>query len=397
MIFATYWFFAFTIIFLPVFWFLRNQLARMIWLLVGCVIFHAHYAGPAGVLPIILLGILTYLAGLTKHRGVCLLGILVCVAALCFYKYSVFFFSSVVGQINPDWGKNLSTWTKDVLPLAPPLGISFFVFEFVHYLYDIREGNPPLRNFFEFVGFAIYFPSLVAGPIKRYEQFIPSLKEGLASANFRDAALGITQVALGYFKKVIADNLTLYIEAYQDKFADLHLDQRWFLFAAIAFRILLDFSGYSDIAIGLARMMGIRLPANFNWPYLATSIQKFWQRWHVSLSSWIRDYIYIPLGGSHHGNVRRISNGLVAFGLCGLWHGAAWNFVVWGLYHGFGLGICASYRHLPFGLGKVLERLLSKLTPVNWILTQAFVWLGWLLFFYPVDKALRMAHLLFTA
>jgi len=263
MVFATYWFFAFTILFLPVFWLLRDKLARMIWLLVACVIFHAHYAGPAGVLPIIVLGIMTYLVGLSRHRKICLLGIAVCVVALCFYKYSVFFFSGVLGQTNPDWGRNLSTWTKDVLPLAPPLGISFFAFEFVHYLYDIREGKPPLRNFFEFVGFAIYFPSLVADPIKRYEQFIPSLKEGLANANFRDAAVGVIQVAFGYLKKVVADSLTLYVDTYQDKFADLHLDQRWFLFAAIAFRILLDFSGYSDIAIGVSPDDGCSVASEF--------------------------------------------------------------------------------------------------------------------------------------
>jgi alginate O-acetyltransferase complex protein AlgI len=396
MIFATYWFFAFAALFLPVFWLLRNKSARLVWLLGACVIFHAHYAGPAGVLPIIVIGIITYFAGLSRHRTVCLLAIAVCVGALCFYKYSIFFFSNVFGQISPAVGRIASEWAKNVLPQAPPLGISFFAFEFVHYLYDVREGTPPLRNFFQFTAFSIFFPSLVAGPIKRYEQFIPSLKDGLAKVNAQDSVVGIVQVAFGYLKKVVADNLTLYLDAYQDQFADLHLDQRWVLFTAIAFRILFDFSGYSDIAIGLARMMGIRLPPNFNWPYFATSIQTFWQRWHMSLSSWIRDYVYIPLGGSRHGQARRILNGVVAFGLCGLWHGAAWNFVIWGLYHGIGLGVCASYRHLPFGVGKTLERVLSKLKPINWFLTQAFVWLGWLLFFYPVDKALKMARLLFA-
>src|SRR5258708_40230101 len=133
-------------------------------------------------------------------------------------------------------------------------------------------------------------------------------------------------------------------------------------------------------------MMGIRLPPNFNWPYLATSIQTFWQRWHISLSSWIRDYVYIPLGGSRHGYVRRILNGLVAFVLCGLWHGAAWNFVIWGLYHGLGLGVCASYRRLPYGIGITLEKVFSRVRPISWIITQSFVWFGWLLFFFPMEK-----------
>ena len=164
-----------------------------------------------------------------------MLAIAVCIGALCFYKYSIFFLNSVFGQINPEAGKVASAWAKNILPQAPPLGISFFAFEFVHYLYDVRSGTPPLRNFFQFTAFSIFFPSLVAGPIKRFEQFIPSLKEGVAKVNAQDAVVGIVQVAFGYLKKVIADNLTLYLDTYQDKFADLHLDQRWFLFTAIAF------------------------------------------------------------------------------------------------------------------------------------------------------------------
>jgi alginate O-acetyltransferase complex protein AlgI len=396
MIFTTYWFFLFAALFLPVFWLLRNPMARMLWLLSSCAIFHVHFAGPAGVVPIIVLGIITYLAGLTRNERVCLLGIVICVGALSFYKYTLFFCNGILGQINPTIGRLAAETARRLLPEAPPLGISFFAFEFIHYLYDIRAGTPPLRNPFHFGIFSIYFPSLVAGPIKRYEQFVPSLKDGLSKVSADDVTAGILQVAFGYLKKTIADNLTLFVDVYQDQFGDLHTNQRWFVLSAVAFRILFDFSGYSDIAIGLARMMGIRLPPNFNWPYLATSIQSFWQRWHISLSSWIRDYVYIPLGGSRHGQIRRILNGLIAFGLCGLWHGAAWNFVIWGLYHGIGLGVNASYRYLPFGIGTTLEKAFSRIAPVGWVLTQLFVWFGWLLFFYPVDEALKMARLLFS-
>ena len=139
---------------------------------------------------------------------------------------------------------------------------------------------------------------------------------------------GMMQIALGYTKKIIADNLTLWIQQQQPSFYHLSLGYRWVLFAAIGFRILFDFSGYSDIAIGLTRMMGIYIPANFNWPYFSTNIREFWHRWHISLSTWIRDYVYIPLGGNRHGTTRRLLNGLAAFSLCGLWHGAAWNFVL---------------------------------------------------------------------
>ncbi|HEY5813473.1 MAG TPA: MBOAT family O-acyltransferase, partial [Terrimicrobiaceae bacterium] len=174
------------------------------------------------------------------------------------------------------------------------------------------------------------------------------------------------------------------------------LTGRWLLFAAVAFRILLDFSGYSDIAIGLARMMGIAIPANFNWPYLSTNIREFWHRWHISLSTWIRDYIYIPLGGSRHGNVRRFLNGLAAFSLCGLWHGAGWNFMLWGLYHGLGLSVSHFYRELPLGIGRTAEKVFTVVPVLGWLVTLLFVWLGWLLFFFPVPKAWEMAVHLFV-
>ena len=141
----------------------------------------------------------------------------------------------------------------------------------------------------------------------------------------------------------------------------------------------------------------MRLPENFNWPYLARNLQDFWQRWHISLSSWIRDYVYIPLGGSRQGTPRRLLNGLIAFSLCGLWHGAAWHFVVWGIYHGVGLGLCATYRQLPGGVGVGIGRLFDKEPLAGLVLTQLFVWLGWLLFFYPLPEAWHMIRLLFGA
>jgi alginate O-acetyltransferase complex protein AlgI len=155
----------------------------------------------------------------------------------------------------------------------------------------------------------------------------------------------------------------------------------------------MDFSGYSDIAIGVARLFGIVLPENFNWPYLAHSMQDFWQRWHISLSHWIRDYIYIPMGGGRHGWPRRLLNGMIAFGLCGLWHGAAWNFVAWGLYHGLGLAVCAGYARIPV-LGPALTRVFEREPLSALALTQLYACAGWLLFFYPVPEAARMARLL---
>jgi alginate O-acetyltransferase complex protein AlgI len=156
------------------------------------------------------------------------------------------------------------------------------------------------------------------------------------------------------------------------------------LIVLLSIRILFDFSGYSDIAIGLAKIVGLDLPPNFNYPYIASNIQDFWRRWHMSLSSWIRDYVYIPLGGSRQGAARKMANGLVAMALCGLWHGAAWNFVAWGVYHGLGMAVHGAYRKQwpTLGLGSNLYLACAH------GLTLAFVGYGWLLFFFPLDKVL---------
>ena len=222
-------------------------------------------------------------------------------------------------------------------PVTIPLGISFFVFEFVHYLVDVYRGHPPTRGARDFAAFAFFWPTMVSGPIKRYEQFIPALHHGIKSQTATDTMLGLIRVVVGFIKKWAADNLTGWIDYFEPQLAYHHLAARWIFLFAISARILLDFSGYSDMAIGYARMMGIIVPENFNWPYLARSPIEFWQRWHISLSTWIRDYVYIPLGGNRLGTPRRIVNALAAMVICGLWHGPAWNFAIWGLYHGLGL------------------------------------------------------------
>ena len=396
MIFTTYWYLLFALVAVPLFWAARWPWLRLGFLAVACAVFHYHFAGPAGVKPIIVLMIVTYFAALSRRQWACVAAMVVCVAALGFYKYALF----ILGEIVAPFSHPLAAWllvgTKHVMPGAPPLGISFFTFEFVHYLFEVRRGGEPIRNPLKFLLFAIFFPSLVAGPIKRYTQFLPSLLAAVKGFHWEGLAYGFWRVAQGFAKKIIiADNLTHFIDLYQPQFASLSLTGRWGVFAAIAFRILMDFSGYSDIAIGFAHILGVQLPENFNWPYLARNIQEFWQRWHISLTSWIRDYVYIPLGGSRHGLVRRLANGLIAFALCGLWHGPAWHFVLWGLYHGLGLAVCASYRKVP-PLASLLEKIFAKEPNAAWLLTQAFAWFGWLIFFYPVPVALHMARLLFV-
>lgn len=397
MIFTTYWFLVFAAFVVAVFWILPRPGWRLGWLAVACVVFHTHFAGPAGVLPIVGLMVVTYGMGLSRRPWACAAGMVFCVLALCFYKYLLFLIGAVATPLNPAWGELLTHNTRGFLPDAPPLAVSFFVFEFVHYLVEVRRGGEPIRSPLQFLLFSIFFPSLVAGPIKRYAQFLPSLEAAArAPASSGDFAEGLRRIGMGFFKKVIiADNLTLYIDAVQPHFAGSGLVERWMVLTAIALRILFDFSGYSDIAIGCARLLGVRLPENFNWPYAARNLQDFWQRWHISLSSWIRDYIYIPLGGGRHGTPRRVFNGFVAFALCGLWHGPAWHFVIWGVYHGAGLAACATYERVPVA-GPALAKIFRKEPMAAWGLTQLYVWLGWLIFFYPLAEAMRMGRALFS-
>jgi alginate O-acetyltransferase complex protein AlgI len=399
MIFVTYWYVMFATLAVVVFWTLRWPRARLGFLALACLVFQAHFAGPAGMLPIIVLAIITYLVGLSRRGWACVAGIALCVAALCFYKYSVFLLSELITPFSRSLAEKLLAGVKAIMPGAPPLGISFFAFEFVHYLFEVRRGGEPIRNPLKFLLFALFFPSLVAGPIKRYTQYLPSLEAGAQRLRWENIAWGLWRVGQGFFKKLlIADNLTFLIDHYQPQFASLSLAARWGVFAAIAFRILMDFSGYSDIAIGCAQLFGVRLPENFNWPYVAHSLQDFWQRWHISLSSWFRDYVFLPLEVATRGNpnptFRASGNVLLTMLLCGLWHGPAWNFVVWGLYHGAGLVTCATYRRVPV-LGPAIQKVFAKEPLSAWLLTQAYAWFGWLVFFYPIPEALRMAGLLF--
>jgi len=405
LIFVSYWFFAFALLVLPGYWILWKPLPRKVWLALACVVFHYHFAGPAGVLPIIVLGLMTYVCGWSGSRKVCIIAIAVNVAALCFYKYTQFLALHAVALVNPAWGQSLWEHAQGILPAAAPLAISFFAFEFVHYLYDVAHGTEPISNPLDFLLFAIFFPSLVAGPIKRFENFIPSLKAGLATHSAQRIVSGLVRIGVGMFKKLlIADNLTTWINFSIPRFETLDLSTRWLVFLAIGLRILMDFSGYSDIALGLAETMGITIPENFNWPYFATNIQDFWRRWHISLSTWIRDYVYIPLGGSQHGKARTVLNALFAYSLVGLWHGAQWYYVFWGVYHGVGLMIYRVYHDIgwktfeasyPTVAGRAWFR--QPFGALSWLLTQTFVFVGWMFFFYPIKDALHYLSLLFHA
>jgi len=395
VLFLTYWFVLFAAILFPAYWFARHPALRRMILLVGSAVFHTHFAGPAGVVPIIVLGAMSYLAGLTRNPLACRTAAVFNVVGLVYYKYTVFLAQQVICVVWPEASSYFES-SPYLQNIVAPLAISFFVFEYVHYLIDVAGGAEPIRGITDFALFSIFWPSIVAGPVKRYQHFLTELRLGLQQVGPRDAAEGVTRVAIGYAKKVAADNLTAYIAFWAPRFEHLSLGWRWTLLGCIGMRILLDFSGYSDMAIGFARMHGIGLPENFRWPYLARNLSDFWRRWHMSLSSWIRDYIYIAMGGNRHGVVRTILNGLLTFALCGLWHGAGYNFLTWGVLHGVGLAIAGNYRRLWLP-GRLLGRLFDRLPPLSWAVTMAFVFITWLYFFYPVTEATQMTRLLLPA
>jgi alginate O-acetyltransferase complex protein AlgI len=411
MIFIGYDFVWFAIIFFPLYYIAHWPVARLSVLILGGIIFQVYYGGWFSFAVVGILALLTYAVSL-GWRTFIGATIALCAIVLGIFKYTPFVASGVVGVAIPSVGAKLLS----LAPATIPLGISFFTFEFIHYLADVRSGTPPIRRLSEYLAFVLFWPTMVAGPIKRYEQFVPSLHLSLKSPNADDAMLGLIRVALGFAKKWAADNLTAWIDFNDQFFAQFSSDKQWLFLTAIAFRILLDFSGYSDMAIGFARIMGIVVPENFNWPYLARSPIEFWQRWHISLSTWIRDYVYIPLGGNRLGLPRRMFNTLAAMSLCGLWHGPSWNFVVWGLYHGVGLSVAALFGSRlsrkpgilaspneakdAVALRKTPKSVWSVLSAVrdlaSWACTMLFVWIGWLLFFYPIDRAWLMTRQLFA-
>ncbi len=291
------------------------------------------------------------------------LGIAANLAVLGFFKYMAFLAGAAVAVM----GIPVQGWS-----VILPLGISFYTFELISYLVDLKRGDGrhyPLRQFCLFI---FLFPHLVAGPIIRHNEIIPQfslspLRPGVAMR----LAHGIAFFVIGCLKKVfLADPLASVADPIFATAQSPTLGDAWLGALAFTFQLFLDFSAYSEMAIGLGLMLGFRFPDNFNVPYRATDIREFWRRWHMTLSRFLRDYLYIPLGGSRHGSATYIQATLITMGLCGLWHGAGWTFVVWGLLHGLALIVCRFWQES----GRRLA------VPLAWAVTMLFVIFGWVLF-----------------
>lgn len=253
-------------------------------------------------------------------RVFAVLSIMVSLCFLLYFKYADFFLANL---------NALSGWQVPLLKTALPVGISFYTFQIISYTADVYRGEAAQKNFIDLAVYVAMFPQLVAGPIVRYSDIAGQLAGRRHSLHL--AAEGVRRFVLGLAKKVLlANQLGELCGAFRAS-GEKSVLFYWLYAAAFALQCYFDFSGYSDMAIGLGRAFGFYFPENFNYPYISASITEFWRRWHISLGSWFRDYVYIPLGGNRRGRGRQLFNIFIVWALTGLWHGAAWNFVLWGL------------------------------------------------------------------
>lgn len=298
---------------------------------------------------------------------------------LGFFKYADF----VIGTVNSVTGAGF-----DLLKIALPIGISFYTFQTMSYTIDVYRGEASVqKNLISFGAYVVMFPQLIAGPIVQYKTIDQQLRSRRETAE--EFAEGIHRFMLGLGKKVLlANNAGALWDSIQTMtYAELPALTAWMGLAAYTFQLYFDFSAYSDMAIGLGHMFGFEFLENFNYPYISKSITEFWRRWHISLSTWFRDYVYIPLGGNRVNKLRHVRNILVVWLLTGIWHGASWNFVLWGIYYGILLLL------EKFVFGRFLEKLPSIL---RHIYCMFFVMIGWNLFvFDDMGRGLSFMKALF--
>ncbi len=338
MLFCSTVFLVFFLVVFAVYWSLPWERAR-VWLLVGASLY--FYASWNRWLALVVLASSTidYFLALgidaTSVRGrkrlLAAVSITANLGLLCYFKYVNFFLSSLEESLRAA-GASVSF---PLLKVILPIGISFYTFEAINYVVDVCSGRIKAeRNLVNFLLFILFFPHLVAGPIVRSRDFLPQIRRPKRWDWVR-AQVGLGFFLMGMFKKlVIADRMALFVDPVFADPAAFGVRAHWRAVIAYALQIYGDFSGYTDMAIGTAHLLGYRLSRNFDMPYFAANVSEFWRRWHISLSSWLRDYLFIPLGGSRASQWRTCRNLLITMTLGGLWHGASWTFVVWGLLHG---------------------------------------------------------------
>lgn len=380
MLFSSGTFWALFMVFLPLYALLRGRRLQMVAFVVAFSLYFYYKSSGLFVMLLLMTSLVDWgLSRLLVHlrtrtaRRVCAgISLATSLGILCYFKYANFFLwninAMVAGNFQP-------------LDLILPVGISFYTFQSISYIIDVYKGRvKPTSTWLEYAFFLSFFPALVAGPIVRADYFLPQLEKP-HHATRREIWVGLWMIMLGVIKKaIIAD----YIAQYNDLIFDSPGAYSGFetLMGIIGYtmQIYCDFSGYSDMAIGIALIMGFRLARNFNFPYKSHNLSDFWRRWHISLSMWLRDYVYIPLGGNRRGTARTYVNNFATMLIGGLWHGAAWRFVFWGAMHGAGLAVHKA--------GKPYMDRLGNSWPVKalcWLVTMSFVAALWV--FFRADSA----------
>ncbi len=303
--------------------------ARNILLIIASLLFYS-FGEPVYVILMVASALANYICALAmgkfNRKAVLVISVIINIGTLCVFKYAGFF----VETINGISGANIP-----VPQIMLPIGISFFTFQALSYVIDVYRGNVKAQtNFAKILLYISFFPQLIAGPIVKYKDIVEEIDNRRVSIS--QIAPGLRRFIAGLGKKVIIANTMAYCAdaIFAQDLANINILGAWIGAVAYVMQIYFDFSGYSDMAIGMGKMFGFHFKENFNFPYVSLNIQDFWRRWHISLSSWFKEYVYIPLGGNRKGKARTIINKIIVFFLTGLWHGANWTFVVWGLYHG---------------------------------------------------------------
>ncbi len=356
----------------------RSNPVRKLFLLAASYYFYAYW--DYRFLSLILLSTATdYMVGralgrtrdVVKRKWLLAASLVVNLGLLGYFKYCNFFIETAAPLLQ-ELGLHVGT-----LNIILPVGISFYTFQTLSYTIDVyRRRMPVCENPLDFALFVAFFPQLVAGPIVRATHFLPQLRQA-TRLNSEDLYEGFRRFTFGLAKKVfLADRLAVYVDFVFANHALVDTPTMWLGVLGYTLQIYFDFSGYSDMAIGVARMMGYDLGENFNFPYLSRSFSEFWRRWHISLSSWVRDYLYIPLGGNRGTRLRTCVNLLVTMLVMGLWHGAAWTFVVWGGLHGFGLVV----ERVVLGREKNRPSRTPAGGLLGWGYTMFITVLGWVFF-----------------
>lgn len=353
----------------------RNMKLRNLFILAASYFFYGFWNWKLLILIIIvsatdfLFGNLIHKEEREKQRKLYLsLALAINLGILGFFKYSNFFIDSFYSLLHLFGAAGTFTPFNIILPV----GISFYTFQGLSYVLDIYYRKfEPTKDPIAFCAFLAFFPQLIAGPIERARDLLPQFFTP-KKFNYDDARKGLFLIAIGLFKKiVIADRLAIYVDSVYGNESEVHGLPALVAVLFFAFQLYLDFSAYSQIAIGTARIFGFKLSTNFNKPYLATSFKDFWSRWHITLTSWFRDYLYFPLGGNRKGKIRTYLNVIIIFTVSGLWHGASWNFVIWGFLNGIFLAVFDKAFHLK--PTKMLSKIICCLfVTAAWALSLIF-------------------------